>query len=91
METNLKQKLIERFGICEPKEAKALDDNKLYMQAGITVIASLAGAGKTTKMLKMKQYWEDKGYEVSYINFDSSTNYNNEIIDCPTSIDEIKT
>ena len=42
-------------------------------------------------MLQLKKLWEDKGYEVSYINFDSANSYNNEIIDCPTSIDQIKT
>ena len=87
---NLKNKLIEKFGICEPKEAESLDNNKLFIKSGITVIAALAGEGKTTKMLKMKEEWEVEGYSVSYVNFDSSTNYNTEIIDCPTSVDDIK-
>lgn len=87
---NVKEKLIERFGICEAKEAISLDDDKLFMKSGITVIAALAGQGKTTKMLEMKKKWEELNYTVSYINFDGSTNYNNEIIDCPTNSDEIK-
>ena len=87
---NVKNKLIERFGVCKAKEAIALDDNKLFIKGGITVIAALAGQGKTTKMLAMKEIWEQEGYSVSYINFDSSTNYNTEIIDCPTSNDEVK-
>ena len=87
---SVKAKLIEKFGICKAKEAVSIDEKKLFMKSGISVIASLAGAGKTTKMLKMKEQWEKEGYSVSYINFDSSTNYNTEIIDCPTSADDIK-
>jgi len=88
--SNVKQKLIERFGICEAKEATALDDDKLFMKSGITVIAALAGEGKTTKMLDMKKKWEKQEYTVAYVNFDGSTNYNHEIIDCPTNPEEIK-
>ena len=88
--SNVKQKLIERFGICEAKMAISLDEDKLFMKSGITVIAALAGEGKTTKMLEMKQTWEEQEYTVAYVNFDGSTSYNNEIIDCPTNPDEIK-
>lgn len=88
--TNLKEKLIEKFGICEAKEAVAFDRQKLFIKSGITTIAALAGEGKTTKMLEMKANWETEGYSVSYINFDTSTNYNTELIDCPTSSDDVK-
>ena len=46
---NLKQKLIERFGLSEAKEIEALDNNKLFIKSGITVIASLAGTGRLQK------------------------------------------
>lgn len=88
--TNLKEKLIEKFGICEAKEATALDSNKLFFCRGITVIAALAGEGKTTKMLSLKAIWESEGYSVSYINFDTSTNYNTELIDCPISSEQVR-
>ena len=87
---NLKQKLIEQFGVCVAKRAEALDKNRLFMKSGISVIAALAGMGKTTKMLELSKDFEEKGYTVSYINFDSSINYNNNLIDCPTSSDTIK-
>ena len=88
--TNLKEKLIEKFGICEAKEAIALDEKRLFIKGGITTIAALAGEGKTTKMLAMKEKWEGKGYVVSFINFDTSTNYNTELIDCPVSLEEVE-
>lgn len=87
---SVKQKLIDKFGVCKQQNAEALDAKKLFMKSGLTVIAALAGEGKTTKMLEMKQKWEDDGYSVSYINFDLSTNYNQNLINCPSSADEIK-
>jgi predicted metallo-beta-lactamase superfamily hydrolase len=87
---NVKQKLIETFGVCIPKNAESLDVKKLFMKSGITVIAALAGEGKTTKMLEQSKKWESEGYSVSYVNFDSSANYNYSLIDCPTTNDQIK-
>ncbi len=87
---NVKQKLIETFGMCVPKNAEALDAKKLFMKSGITVIAALAGEGKTTKMLELSKNWESEGYSVSYVNFDSSATYNYSLIDCPTTNDQIK-
>jgi len=85
----VKQKLIEKFGLSKQKELKSLDKHNLFVQGGISVIAALAGEGKTTLMLKYMREWEQKGYSVSYINFDSALHDNQEIIESPTNADEI--
>lgn len=86
---SIKEKLIETFGICSIRQMCSIDEYRLFAKSGITVIAALAGQGKTTKMLEYAAMWENKGYQISYMNFDSAPTYGAEMIECPTSQNDV--
>ena len=56
-----------------PKES-ILKTDQVFVKAGITVLSSLAGEGKTTYMLKVKTLFENKGYNVVYFDADMVNN-----------------
>ena len=89
MESELKKSLLSTFGLSGINKVETLDVEGLFVKAGISSIASLAGLGKTTYMGKKKELWEMDGYSVSYVNFDSSPTYGKEMIECPDNKDDI--
>lgn len=82
--------LIKKFGLSKSKNLESFDNKKLFVKCGITVIAGLAGSGKTTKVLIIKSQLEQQGYCVSYLNFDSAVTYEHEMIEPPVSKDELE-
>jgi len=86
----IKEILKTRYGLSSTKNFSALDSKKLFVKGGISVISSLSGEGKTTKMIQFKKELEAKNYEVSYINFDNSPTYDSEMIEAPNTKNEVE-
>ncbi len=60
----------------DSKEIELLiENNKLFIKGGINVISSLAGTGKTTYCLKVKDKLEKLGYRTLYMNADYAPTY----------------
>lgn len=89
MSSKLKQELKDVFGLSLSKPCKELDAKKLFVKGGISVIASLAGVGKTTFMLSEKKIWESIGYSVSYVNCDSSPTIETDLIESPSNLSDV--
>jgi len=80
--------LRERFGMYDNAPVECLDDSNLFIKSGVTVVASLAGEGKTTFIQAKCSEWEKDGYEINHINFDNAPTYGKDMINCPVSDSE---
>jgi len=67
---------IKGLIMSEEKEIELLfEDNKLFIKGGINVISSLAGTGKTTYCLGLRDKLTELGYQTLYINADYAPTY----------------
>jgi RecA-family ATPase len=87
--STLREDFLDTFGLSGNNPIETLDDTGLFIKSGISIIAALAGMGKTTYMGKKKEEWEEEGYSISYVNFDSSPTYGQEMIECPENMDGV--
>ena len=86
MLTNLK----EKYGMSSSKNVVCLDRNNIFVKGGLSVIASLAGEGKTTYLHKMSEQWEKEGFDVMHMNFDQAPTYGKEMYDVPMTAKDYK-
>lgn len=74
----------------ENSPVECLDEDKLFIKSGLTVIASLAGEGKTTFLHAKSKEWREQSYNVYHFNFDNAPTYGKDMINCPVSSDDFK-
>lgn len=77
-----------KYGKCILKPVTCLDKENLFIKAGINVIASLAGVGKTSFLHAKSEQWRSEGYEIVHFNFDSAPCYDKEMFNVPVNEDE---
>lgn len=65
-----------------------IDGNRLFVKSGITVVSSLAGVGKTTYVLGIREILKKYGYQVTYFDADMSLSKENDAFLMPPTSKE---
>ena len=82
--------LVQLLGTDTSKPLIPLDNHKLFVRSGLTVMASLAGIGKTSFMIEQSAQWELDGYKILHVNFDNSTSYSGTLHSPPKNLDDLE-
>jgi len=75
-----------KFPMCINNPVTCLDKDSLFIQSGVTVVASSSGIGKTTWLQEKSEQWRSEGFEVTHFNYDQAPTYGKEMHTVPMCI-----